>query len=204
MRYVQAHPRTDRDLLGNRPGRRPCVHPGAVVVRSHLGQWSEVGASGVLRACVVGDYCRLGRRVRAHACHIGKFSSIANGAWLGPCPEELGLSLAEREQDPRTREAIYAAAFARSGERVVIGQDVWIGRDAVVLPGVRIGTGAVVEAGAVVVGNVHAFEVVGGVPAAPLREHAGERMPAGSHGRISLWETAREAPHGPEPLLSHD
>jgi acetyltransferase-like isoleucine patch superfamily enzyme len=48
---------------------------------------------------------------------------------------------------------------------VVIGDDVWIGAKAVLLPGARVGDGAVVAAGAVVRGAVPAFAVVAGVPA---------------------------------------
>jgi len=50
-------------------------------------------------------------------------------------------------------------------EPIVIEDDVWIAAQAVVLPGVRIGTGSVVAAGAVVTKNVDPFTIVGGVPA---------------------------------------
>ena len=48
---------------------------------------------------------------------------------------------------------------------VAIEDDVWIGANAVILPGVKIGQGAVVGAGAVVTSDVDSFTVVGGVPA---------------------------------------
>jgi acetyltransferase-like isoleucine patch superfamily enzyme len=48
---------------------------------------------------------------------------------------------------------------------IEIADDVWIGAGAVILPGVSIGRGAVVGAGAVVTGAVAPFTVVGGVPA---------------------------------------
>ena len=48
---------------------------------------------------------------------------------------------------------------------VVIGSDVWIGANAVITPGVRIGDGAVVGAGAVVTKDVAPYTIVGGVPA---------------------------------------
>lgn len=49
--------------------------------------------------------------------------------------------------------------------KVVISDDVWIGRNAIILPGIKISTGAVIGAGAVVTKNVDAYTVVGGVPA---------------------------------------
>lgn len=54
-------------------------------------------------------------------------------------------------------------------EPVVIGNDVWIGRRAMILPGVHIGSGVVVAAGAVVTKDVPDYAVVGGVPARVIR-----------------------------------
>lgn len=53
---------------------------------------------------------------------------------------------------------------------VVLGDRVWIGANATVLPGVTIGDGAIVAAGAVVTKDVPARTVVGGAPARVLRE----------------------------------
>lgn len=52
---------------------------------------------------------------------------------------------------------------------VRIGDDVWIGAHAVILPGVQIGTGAVVAAGAVVTRDVPEYAIVAGVPAKIIR-----------------------------------
>ncbi len=48
---------------------------------------------------------------------------------------------------------------------VHIGADVWIGANAVVLPGITIGDHSIVAAGAIVTKDVAAYSVVGGVPA---------------------------------------
>lgn len=52
----------------------------------------------------------------------------------------------------------------------VIGPDVWIGREAMLMPGVTIGPGAIVAARAVVTSDVPAYSVVGGNPARVLRQ----------------------------------
>jgi acetyltransferase-like isoleucine patch superfamily enzyme len=49
--------------------------------------------------------------------------------------------------------------------KIIIEDDVWIGANAVLLPDIRIGKGAVVAAGAVVTKDVEPYSIVGGVPA---------------------------------------
>lgn len=52
----------------------------------------------------------------------------------------------------------------------VIGNDVWIGYEAIIMPGVKIGDGAIVGTRAVVTGDVSPYTIVGGVPARPIRK----------------------------------
>ena len=61
--------------------------------------------------------------------------------------------------------AVPAPADLPSRGDTVVGNDVWIGYDALVMPGVKIGNGAIVAARAVVVKDVPAYAVVGGNPA---------------------------------------
>lgn len=52
----------------------------------------------------------------------------------------------------------------------VIGNDVWIGYEALIMPGVHIGNGAIVAARSVVTADVPAYTIVGGNPAKPLKQ----------------------------------
>ena len=61
-----------------------------------------------------------------------------------------------------------ASAWDNKGD-IVIGNDVWIGYEAVILSGVHIGDGAVIGTRAVVTKDVPPYTVVGGVPAKPIR-----------------------------------
>lgn len=79
---------------------------------------------------------------------------IGNDVSIGPEASILTLG-----HDPQS------AVFADRGGEVVIGDRVWIGFRAIVLPGVKIGDGAVVGAGAVVTKDVEPFTIVAGNPA---------------------------------------
>lgn len=63
----------------------------------------------------------------------------------------------------------------RPEKTIIIGDDVWIGGHVIILPGVNIGNGAVVGAGAVVTRDVPEYAVVGGNPAKVIRFRNGEK-----------------------------
>ena len=111
---------------------------------------------------------------------IGKFCSIACGAKFlfasanhalsslstYPFPiffEEWGL-------DPQN----IRSAWDHKGD-IVVGNDVWIGYEAIILAGVTIGDGAIIAARAVVTKDVPPYTIVGGVPAHPIRRRFDEK-----------------------------
>jgi acetyltransferase-like isoleucine patch superfamily enzyme len=57
-----------------------------------------------------------------------------------------------------------------TSKKILIGNDVWIGANAVILPGVKIGDGAVVAAGAIVTKDVEEYTVVAGIPAKKMKD----------------------------------
>lgn len=106
---------------------------------------------------------------------IGKFCSIACGAKFifnsanhtlssfstYPFPiffEEWGLDIKD-----------VAVAWDNKGD-IVIGNDVWIGYEAVIMAGVTVGDGAIIGTRAVVTKDVPPYTIVGGVPAKPIRK----------------------------------
>ena len=115
---------------------------------------------------------------------IGKFCSLACGARFlfnsanhtlkslssYPFPifwgEEWGIDKSE-----------VASAWDNRGD-IVVGNDVWIGYEAVIMAGVRIGDGAVIAARAVVTRDVPPYTIVGGVPAKTIRPRFDDRAAA--------------------------
>lgn len=79
-----------------------------------------------------------------------------------------------------------------------IGNDVWVGANAIVLDGVSIGNGVIVAAGAVVTNSVPDYAIVGGIPARVLRmrfcEEDIERLNELQWWNLSISELIRIAP----------
>ena len=69
---------------------------------------------------------------------------------------------------------VSASDFAPKFAPVNIGDNVWIGIGATILPGVNIGKGAVIAAGAVVTHDVSEYSIVGGIPAKKIAERVHE------------------------------
>ncbi len=86
---------------------------------------------------------------------------------------------------------------------IVIGNDVWIATNAVVLSGVTIGDGAVVAAGAIVTRDVPPYTIMAGVPARPVRRRCTEEQIAALL-KIRWWDWPDEKILANVPLLSGD
>ncbi|GAB6180389.1 CatB-related O-acetyltransferase [Desulfotomaculum defluvii] len=127
---------------------------------------------------------------------VGKFCSIACGAKflfnsanhilssLSTYPflifyEEWGLDIKD-----------VANAWDNKGD-IVIGNDVWIGYEAIIMAGVTIGDGAIIGARAVVTKDVPPYAIVGGVPAKPIRKRFPEET-ISALLEIKWWDWPRK------------
>ena len=127
---------------------------------------------------------------------IGKFCSIACGARfiLNSANHTLKslstypfpLFFEEWELDRKN----VARSWDNKGD-IVIGNDVWIGYEAIILSGVTIGDGAIIASRAVVTEDVPPYTIVGGVPAKAIRKRFSEQTI--SHLlKIKWWDWTKE------------
>jgi acetyltransferase-like isoleucine patch superfamily enzyme len=147
--------------------------PSRRVRGSYLKGWlGKLGAkSGVQMGCrfLNGRKVFIGERnvINFGCLFDGRKFSIRTGSNVSIGPEATILTLGH---DPRS------ATFADRGGNVVIGDCVWIGYRAVVLPGITIGEGAVIGAGAVVTKDVEPYVIVAGNPARKIGQRAVEGL----------------------------
>ena len=106
---------------------------------------------------------------------IGKFCSIACGTkFLFNCANHTLKSLSTYTfplfyEEWELEKSNITTAWDNKGN-IVIGNDVWIGYEAVIMAGVHIGDGAIIAARAVVTKDVPPYTIVGGTPAKEIRK----------------------------------
>ena len=113
----------------------------------------------------VGDRSQLG-----HNARIGPSVTIGDDVLMGPDIVIMTTAHAFEDPDRTIREQ-----GALPVEPVVIGDDVWIGTRAIVMPGVTIGDGAVIGAGSIVTRDIPPMSIAVGNPARVLRRRGEKR-----------------------------
>jgi phosphonate metabolism protein (transferase hexapeptide repeat family) len=168
------------------------IDPSVRLREAVIGRRCEVLRESRIEYSSIGDYSYLGEHCEVADAVIGKFTAIANMVRIGAPNHPMDRPSQHRfSYVPEYYEAAAvrdAAFFAgRRSDRVVIGNDVWIGHAVIVLPGVSVGDGAVLAAGAVVSRDVAPYTVVGGVPAKLIRERF-SRDVAAKLAAIAWWD----------------
>lgn len=133
--------------VGAKIGKRVVYYPGV---------WITPG-----RNLIIGDDVDLALDVlitTGGGVHIGQRTLIGYRSQI----------LSSNHVIPPIRGQIFLAGHVH--KPVTIGDDVWVGANCLILPGVTIGDGAVIAAGSVVTKNVEPYTIVGGNPAKPIKE----------------------------------
>ena len=174
----------------------PVIDSTAEVKNSVLGKWTAVGARTLVTETSVGDYSYVMNDCDLIYTEIGKFCSIASQTRINPGNHPLWRATLHhftyRSRSYRLGAEDENDFFNwRRSHKVIIEHDVWIGHGAILLPGVRIGIGAAIGAGAVVTKNVPPFTIVTGVPAKVLRRRLTLEVEAALM-RVRWWEWPHE------------
>lgn len=114
---------------------------------------------------IIGNDCRLGVR-----CHISAAIGITIGDNLLTGPNVL---ITDNSHGASTKELLDKHPQSRplfSKGPVAIGNNVWIGQNACIMPGVTVGDGAIIAANSVVTHDVPAYSVAAGIPARVVKQ----------------------------------
>jgi len=170
--------------------RVPVVEEDVKLTETVLGAYTRVCAHSGLNAGTMGDFSYCAGYNQFDYTEIGKFCSIASFVRINPGNHPAFTRAAQHHFTYRSSEYGMGEDDKeffnwRRAKPVIIGNDVWIGHNASIMPGVTIGNRAVIGTGAVVTKDVGPYEVVAGVPAKRLRM----RFPDGTAEKIdgSAW-----------------
>lgn len=105
----------------------------------------------------IGDYSGIGID-----CYVPNDIVIGKYVMMGPRCYLFGR-VTHEYSDPNI--PMYVQGFKTLPKRTVIGDDVWIGRQVMILPGITIGSHSIIGAGSIVTKDVPPYSVVAGNPA---------------------------------------
>lgn len=123
----------------------------------------------------IGDYTSIGRYTKIRCADIGKYCSISWDVTIGAVEHPLTrISTAaltyKAEYNCIPKDVYYPQ------KRTVIGNDVWIGCNVVIKSGVKVGDGAVIGAGSVVIKDIEPYSIVAGNPAKEIRKRTDDEL----------------------------
>ncbi len=135
------------------------INSSVVVGNNVIGFATYTGPSCFLKNVQIGRFCAIGERVQ-----IGPPNHPTNWISVHPFQYNGVRYFDDFENYPSGKQR-----YRENAKKTIIGNDVWIGNNAVIIQGVTVGTGAVIGANAVVTKDVPPYAVVGGVPAKIIR-----------------------------------
>jgi len=149
---------------------QPKIGKDVILNQSRLGNYVHLGDDAVLEEVDMGDYSYTAGHNQINYATIGKFVSIATYVRINPGNHPTYQRIAQhhftyRGSDYDLGENDETIFEWRRAQHVTIGHDVWIGHNAVIMPGVTLGNGAVVGSASVVTKDVPPYAIVAGVAA---------------------------------------
>lgn len=176
-------------------------------------QHLKIGYMSKIEKCTFGRYNTIYDNVLLDSCNLGDFTYIASGTRItkvimgkycsiGPdC--KIGLGKHPSKDFVSTHPIFFSVlkqaqiTFADQNyfeefAEIKIGNDVWIGANAIVLDGIKIGDGVIIAAGSVVTKDVPAYAIVGGIPAKIIR-YRFEKSEIDKLLEMKWWDTEMES-----------
>lgn len=144
---------------------------GTSILNSEIDKTAKVYSGSTFYNSKLGRYSYVGYDSEVVNCEIGAFCSIANGFIVGAAKHPIdwvSTSPVFYNVGSGTRHHLGSLSIERTS-KTVIENDVWIGSRAIIMQGLRIGTGAIIGAGAVVTKDVPPYAIVAGCPAKVIK-----------------------------------
>ncbi len=160
--------KTGRDVLikQSRIGAGSTVDHDSIVLNSVIGSRCDIEKRNLIRASVIGDMSYTGTDTCILWAEVGKYCCISRSVDIGG--NEHNYRAASMMPDYRFRTRMMGKPKKHPDEEMIrVGNDVWIGQGVSIArkPGLTVGDGAVIGAGAVVTKSIPPYAIAAGVPA---------------------------------------
>jgi len=139
----------------------------AIVVNSILGDNIFISKNSFISNSLIDDFTSVGRNTTIVHTKIGKYCSISWNVTIGATQHPF--ERISTHAFPYIKRFGFTTTDNRFVSQTIVGNDVWFGANAIVMPNVKIGNGAIIGAGAIVTKDVPDYAIVAGVPAKIIR-----------------------------------
>jgi acetyltransferase-like isoleucine patch superfamily enzyme len=129
---------------------RVSVSDSRIGAYSYIASRTSISGTSIGRFCSIGPDCKFG--VGLHPAR----GFVSTSPIFFSMAKQVGITFATKN-------------YFEESKQIVVGNDVWVGTNAIIFDGVRIGNGAIIAAGAVVTSDVPDYAIYGGVPAKLIR-----------------------------------
>jgi acetyltransferase-like isoleucine patch superfamily enzyme len=173
----------------------------ALVKRSLCQPNVRIGRECLIEESKIGAYTYVSDRTKIFRAEIGKFCSIGPGCRIGlgiHPTNHISTSPAFFSTMERVGVTFSSVDLLQENKEIMIGNDVWVGANAIILDGIAVGSGSIVGAGSVVTRDVAPYTFVGGVPAiAKKKRFSDEQIERLLQSRWWDWSTDKLRKHAP-------
>lgn len=137
----------------------------------HLGYLCRIRNVDFNKFNSVGEYCRINNSTLNSYSYVAQHSVINNTIIGGYCSigQNVQVGLSSHKTDYYSTSPflfkLVDPYFDEGPRKTVIGNNVWIGNNATIIGGIKVGDGAIIGAGSIVLKDVEPYSIVAGIPA---------------------------------------
>jgi len=159
-----------RDIENKKRFPESIIDPNcSISIKTTISPNSRIFKKSTLNNCQINSYTYIGNNSFLQNVSVGKFCSIAKDSLIGlgahPINHLSTSPLFYKKQNPLKIKLLKEDLEFKEYKTIGIGHDVWVGARVSIVDGVKIRTGAIIAAGAVVTKDIPPYAIAGGIPA---------------------------------------
>lgn len=138
-------------------GKYNTIYDGVVLNGVELGDFTYIASNTSISNTKIGKFCSIGPDCRISLPKHPSSIFVSTHPIFFSTLKQSQISFSDKNY------------FDEFGKPIIIGNDVWIGANVIIINGIKVGDGAIIGAGSVVTKDVPPYSIVGGVPAKIIR-----------------------------------